>query len=111
MAAQMLCPVRMAKASHMTIFCEAVDRVRIIAGSRRQKHLFAGRRQVRHGQRRLRLHRFLRGRRIENRVAEPVVEFRDAVLNPRPPKEPVKPKPPLTMADLPPACKQVLLAP
>jgi penicillin-insensitive murein DD-endopeptidase len=40
--------------------------------------------------------------------------LRDSVLNPPPPKEPkepVKPKPPLTMADLPPACKQVLLAP
>jgi penicillin-insensitive murein endopeptidase len=37
--------------------------------------------------------------------------FRDAILNPPPPKEPVKPRPPLTMADLPPACKQVLLAP
>jgi penicillin-insensitive murein DD-endopeptidase len=37
--------------------------------------------------------------------------FRDAILNPPPPKEPAKPKPPLTMADLPAACKQVLLAP
>ena len=37
--------------------------------------------------------------------------FRDAILHPPPPKEPVKSKPPLTMADLPPACKQVLLAP
>jgi penicillin-insensitive murein endopeptidase len=40
--------------------------------------------------------------------------LRDSVLNPpapKEPKEPVKPKPPLTMADLPPACKQVLLAP
>jgi penicillin-insensitive murein endopeptidase len=37
--------------------------------------------------------------------------MRDSVLNPPPPKEPVKPKPPLTMADLPPGCKQVLLAP
>jgi penicillin-insensitive murein endopeptidase len=37
--------------------------------------------------------------------------FRDAVLNPPPPKEPAKAKPPLTMADLPPGCKQVLLAP
>ncbi|MEA2930995.1 MAG: penicillin-insensitive murein DD-endopeptidase [Hyphomicrobiales bacterium] len=37
--------------------------------------------------------------------------LRDSVLNPPPPKEPVKPKPPLTMADLPAACKQVLLAP
>jgi penicillin-insensitive murein endopeptidase len=37
--------------------------------------------------------------------------FRDAVLNPPPPKEPPKPRPPLTMADLPPACREVLLAP
>jgi penicillin-insensitive murein endopeptidase len=37
--------------------------------------------------------------------------FRDAILNPPPPKEPPKPKPPLKMADLPPACRQVLLAP
>ena len=37
--------------------------------------------------------------------------FRDAILNPPPPKEPAKPRPPLKMADLPPACRQVLLAP
>jgi penicillin-insensitive murein endopeptidase len=37
--------------------------------------------------------------------------FRDSVLHPQPPKEPVKPRPPLTLADLPPACKQILLAP
>jgi penicillin-insensitive murein DD-endopeptidase len=37
--------------------------------------------------------------------------LRDSVLNPPPPKEPAKRKPPLTMADLPPGCKQVLLAP
>jgi penicillin-insensitive murein endopeptidase len=37
--------------------------------------------------------------------------FRDAILNPPPPKEPPKPKPQLRMADLPPACRQVLLAP
>jgi penicillin-insensitive murein endopeptidase len=37
--------------------------------------------------------------------------FRDAILNPPPPKEPPKPRPPLRMADLPPACRQVLLAP
>ena len=37
--------------------------------------------------------------------------FRDAVLNPPPPKEPPKPTRPLKMADLPPACRQVLLAP
>lgn len=34
--------------------------------------------------------------------------FSERVLNPPPPKEP--PKPPLTMADLPPECRQVLLA-
>jgi penicillin-insensitive murein endopeptidase len=33
------------------------------------------------------------------------------VLHPEPPKEPPKPKPPITMADLPAACRQVLLAP
>jgi penicillin-insensitive murein endopeptidase len=37
--------------------------------------------------------------------------FRDAVLNPPPPKEPPKPRPGLKMADLPAACRQVLLAP
>jgi penicillin-insensitive murein endopeptidase len=38
------------------------------------------------------------------------VWFSDAVLHPRPPTKPVKPKPPLVMADLPPACRQVLVA-
>jgi penicillin-insensitive murein endopeptidase len=37
--------------------------------------------------------------------------FTDAVINPKPPKTPPKPKPPMTLAQLPPACKQVLLAP
>jgi penicillin-insensitive murein endopeptidase len=37
--------------------------------------------------------------------------FSNAVLHPPPPKEPAKPKPALTMADLPAACRQVLLAP
>jgi penicillin-insensitive murein DD-endopeptidase len=37
--------------------------------------------------------------------------FSDAILHPPPPKEPPKPKPPLTMASLPAACRQVLLAP
>jgi penicillin-insensitive murein endopeptidase len=37
--------------------------------------------------------------------------FRDSVIHPEPPKEPPKPRPPLTMADLPAACKQVLVAP
>jgi penicillin-insensitive murein DD-endopeptidase len=37
--------------------------------------------------------------------------FQESILNPPPPKEPPKPKPPLTMADLPAACRQVLLAP
>ena len=36
--------------------------------------------------------------------------FTEAVLHPKPAKDPPKPKPPLTMADLPPACRQVLLA-
>jgi len=37
--------------------------------------------------------------------------FRDSILHPKPPAKPPKPKPPLTMTDLPPACRQVLLAP
>ncbi len=37
--------------------------------------------------------------------------FRDAVIHPQPPKEPPKPKPPLTLADLPAACREVVLAP
>ena len=36
--------------------------------------------------------------------------FTDAVLHPKPPAAP-KPRPPLKMADLPPACRQVLVAP
>jgi penicillin-insensitive murein endopeptidase len=37
--------------------------------------------------------------------------FTDAVLHPKPPPTPSKPRPSLKMADLPPACRQVLLAP
>ena len=37
--------------------------------------------------------------------------FRDSILYPKPPPVPPKPKPPLTLADLPPACRQVVLAP
>jgi penicillin-insensitive murein endopeptidase len=37
--------------------------------------------------------------------------FSNAVLHPPPPKEPSKPKPAITLADLPAACRQVLLAP
>ncbi len=37
--------------------------------------------------------------------------FSNAVLHPKPPTTPPKPRPPLTLADLPAACKQVLLAP
>jgi penicillin-insensitive murein endopeptidase len=37
--------------------------------------------------------------------------FQESVLHPKPPLIPPKPKPPLTMADLPPACRQVLAAP
>ena len=36
--------------------------------------------------------------------------FTDEVLHPKPSKEPSKPKPPLTLADLPDACTGVLLA-
>jgi penicillin-insensitive murein endopeptidase len=37
--------------------------------------------------------------------------FSDAVLHPKPPAVPPKPRPPMTMAALPPACKTVLQAP
>ena len=37
--------------------------------------------------------------------------FSDAVLHPKPPKVPPKPKPPMTLADMPQACRQVLAAP
>ncbi len=37
--------------------------------------------------------------------------FQDSILNPPPPREPPRPMPPLTMADLPAACRQVLVAP
>jgi penicillin-insensitive murein endopeptidase len=37
--------------------------------------------------------------------------FRDGVLHPQPPSEPPKPRPGPTMASLPPACRQVLVAP
>ena len=37
--------------------------------------------------------------------------FKDSVLHPKPPKEPPKPKPPMTLAELPAACRQVLAAP
>jgi penicillin-insensitive murein endopeptidase len=37
--------------------------------------------------------------------------FRESIIHPKPPTTPPKPKPPLTMADLPPECRQVLLAP
>ena len=37
--------------------------------------------------------------------------FSDAVLHPKPPVTPPKPKPPMTLAELPAACRQVLAAP
>lgn len=37
--------------------------------------------------------------------------FREPIIHPKPPTTPPKPRPPLTMADLPPECRQVLLAP
>ncbi|HVG52117.1 MAG TPA: penicillin-insensitive murein endopeptidase [Xanthobacteraceae bacterium] len=37
--------------------------------------------------------------------------FRDSVLFPKPPAVPPKPKPPLTLADLPPACRQIVMQP
>jgi penicillin-insensitive murein endopeptidase len=36
--------------------------------------------------------------------------FSDSVLHPKPPTTPPKPRPPLTLADLPSACRQVLQA-
>jgi penicillin-insensitive murein endopeptidase len=36
--------------------------------------------------------------------------FREGVIHPKPPTKPVKPKPPITLADLPADCRQVLLA-
>jgi penicillin-insensitive murein endopeptidase len=37
--------------------------------------------------------------------------FKDSVLHPKPPTTPPKPKPPITLAQLPAACRQVLAAP
>jgi penicillin-insensitive murein endopeptidase len=37
--------------------------------------------------------------------------FRDSILYPKPPEKPAKPKPGLTLADLPPECRTVLIAP
>jgi len=37
--------------------------------------------------------------------------FKDEVIHPKPPAEPPKPKPPMTLAQLPAACRQVLAAP
>jgi penicillin-insensitive murein endopeptidase len=37
--------------------------------------------------------------------------FKDSVIHPAPPKEPPKPRPPMTLAQLPAACRQVLAAP
>ena len=36
--------------------------------------------------------------------------FQDSILYPPPPKEKPKPKPPITMAELPPSCREVLIA-
>ena len=37
--------------------------------------------------------------------------FKDSIIHPKPPTEPPKPKPPITLAQLPAACRQVLAAP
>jgi penicillin-insensitive murein DD-endopeptidase len=37
--------------------------------------------------------------------------FKDSVIHPKPPKAPPKPRPPMTLAQLPAACRQVLAAP
>ena len=45
------------------------------------------------------------------RPADLAYWFSDAVLHPKPPKIPPKPKPPMTLAQLPAQCRQVLAAP
>ena len=50
-----------------------------------------------------------RGRRLQ--AADLAYWFKDSVLHPKPPPEPPKPKPPMTLAQLPAACKAVLHAP
>jgi penicillin-insensitive murein endopeptidase len=37
--------------------------------------------------------------------------FKDSVLHPKPPEKPPKPKPPMTLAQMPAACRNVLAAP
>jgi penicillin-insensitive murein endopeptidase len=37
--------------------------------------------------------------------------FKDSVLHPKPPAEPPKPKPPMTLAQMPAACRDILAAP
>src|ERR1700736_5222504 len=37
--------------------------------------------------------------------------FKDSIIRPKPPKEPPKPNPPMTLAQLPAACRQVVAAP
>ncbi len=37
--------------------------------------------------------------------------FKDSIIHPKPPKEPAKPRPPMTLAQMPAACRQVLAAP
>jgi penicillin-insensitive murein endopeptidase len=37
--------------------------------------------------------------------------FKDSVLHPKPPEKPPKPKPPMTLAQMPPACREILAAP
>jgi penicillin-insensitive murein endopeptidase len=37
--------------------------------------------------------------------------FKDSIIRPKPPPKPPKPRPPITLAQLPPACKAVLAAP
>jgi penicillin-insensitive murein endopeptidase len=37
--------------------------------------------------------------------------FKDSTIHPKPPKVPPKPKPPMTLAQLPAACRQILAAP
>src|SRR5881392_1289934 len=45
------------------------------------------------------------------RAADLAYWFKDSVIHPKPPKQPPKPKPPMTLAQLPAACRPVLSAP
>src|SRR4030088_2942670 len=46
-----------------------------------------------------------------SRAGDPANCFKDSTIPPKPPKVPPKPKPPMTLAQLPAACRQILAAP